>query len=92
MFDIRPRNIREAIERALRNEDREIAATHWSDALSSQGAERTWGGVRFGSRLVDSRVARAACPPDEAFAPIRRIGGKTGWYHYDWLWRLRGFL
>jgi hypothetical protein len=30
--------------------------------------------------------------PGEAFAPIRRIGGETGWYAYDWLWRLRGFL
>ncbi len=30
--------------------------------------------------------------PAQAFAPIRRIGGRTGWYGYDWLWRLRGFI
>jgi hypothetical protein len=30
--------------------------------------------------------------PEEAFAPIRRLGGETGWYAYGWLWRLRGFL
>jgi hypothetical protein len=24
--------------------------------------------------------------------PIRRIGGKTGWYYGNSLWRLRGFL
>ena len=23
---------------------------------------------------------------------MRRIGGRTGWYAYDWLWQLRGFL
>jgi hypothetical protein len=27
-----------------------------------------------------------------AFAPIRRIGGETGWYYANWLWRLRGFI
>ncbi len=31
-------------------------------------------------------------PPEQAFAPIARIGGRTGWYYGDWLWRLRGFL
>jgi len=31
-------------------------------------------------------------PAREAFAPIRRIGGQTGWYAFDWLWRLRGFI
>ena len=29
---------------------------------------------------------------EQAFAPIRRIGGATGWYYADSLWRLRGFL
>ena len=27
-----------------------------------------------------------------AFAPIRRIGGDTGWYYGNWLWKIRGFL
>ena len=51
-----------------------------------------WGGVTFGTRLVDSRTAQVQAPPDRAFAPIRRIGGQTGWYYGDWLWQLRGFL
>jgi uncharacterized protein YbjT (DUF2867 family) len=92
VFKIRPRGIREAIARALRNEDREYAETRWSDALSSAGPQRSWGGTRFGARIVDSRVAQVYGPPARAFAPIRRIGGKIGWYYADWLWRLRGFF
>ncbi|MEK6285636.1 MAG: SDR family oxidoreductase [Acidobacteriota bacterium] len=92
VFPIRPMGISEAIARALRNEDRDFAQTRWSDALSSAGPQPTWGGARFGARIVDSRVARVSRPPASAFAPIRRIGGKTGWYFGDWLWRLRGFL
>lgn len=91
-FSVRPRSVREALARALVNEDREFAETRWSDALSAGGPPRTWGGVRFGSRLVDSRTATVEVPPDQAFTPIRRIGGRTGWYYGDWLWSLRGFL
>jgi len=89
---VRPRGIRESIARALRNEDREFAVTRWSDALSSGAPPPQWGGVVFGSRIVDSRSARVPRPPALAFAPVRRIGGRTGWYYGDWLWRLRGFL
>jgi len=92
VFPIRPMSSSAAIERALKNEDREFAQTRWSDALSSSGPSRTWGGVKFGSRFVDSRTVEVACPPSEAFTPIRRIGGQTGWYYTHFLWRLRGFL
>jgi uncharacterized protein YbjT (DUF2867 family) len=92
VFKIRPRGISDAIARALQNEDREFAETRWSDALSSAGPQRTWGGTRFGARIVDSRAAHVNCPPARAFTPIRRIGGKTGWYYGNFLWRLRGFL
>ncbi|WP_146448684.1 SDR family oxidoreductase [Bythopirellula polymerisocia] len=91
-FSIRPRTVREAIARALVNEDREFAETRWSDAYSSAGAPRVWGGERFGSRLVDSRTIVVRASPNQAFAPIRRIGGRTGWYYGDWLWSVRGFL
>lgn len=91
-FSIRPRSVREAIARALVNEDREFAETCWSDAYSSAGVPRSWGGLRFGSRLVDSRTVTVEVPPEQAFTPIRRIGGRTGWYYGNWLWSLRGFL
>ncbi len=91
-FAVRPVGVDEAIRRAISFEDREFAATRWSDALSSGGDQPSWGGVRFGSRLVDSRTLRVAASAGEAFAPIRRIGGDTGWYAWKWLWRLRGFL
>jgi uncharacterized protein YbjT (DUF2867 family) len=91
-FPIRPRGYREAIARALRNEDREIAETRWSDALSAGGSARSTPDSPVGGRLVDSRERAVPLPPAQAFAPVRRIGGATGWYYGDALWRLRGFL
>jgi len=92
MFDIKPMSTRQAIQRALVNEDLEFAQTRWSDALSMQGSPRNWGGVKFGSRLVDSRSVDVPVPPDQAFTPIRRIGGRTGWYYGNRLWKLRGAM
>lgn len=90
--DIEPRGMREAIRRALANEDREFAATRWSDARSSLGPEQPWGGSRAGSRLIDSREATVPVAPAAAFQPIERIGGTVGWYYGSWLWRARGLL
>ncbi len=93
VFGIEPQGVAEAMQSALRNEDREFAETRWSDALSSAGAAPpSYGGVRVQGRLVDSRASHVAAPPERAFAPIQRIGGATGWYAYDALWRIRGFL
>jgi uncharacterized protein YbjT (DUF2867 family) len=91
-FDVRPMNLREAISRAIGNEDQSYALTRWSDAISSAGHPKSWGGAKFGSRLVDSRTAHAAASPHNAFTPIRQLGGRRGWYYANWLWRLRSFI
>ena len=91
-FPIRPRGLRDAITRALTNEDRELSATRWSDALSSSGRPKQWGGVAFGTRLIDSREVDADVSVEAAFAAIQRIGGHTGWYYGNWLWRVRGWM
>jgi uncharacterized protein YbjT (DUF2867 family) len=91
-FRIKPKGLKEAIERALHCESKEFAATFWSDALSSGGKPASWGGVRFGTRLVDSRTIEVSVPPAQAFAPIERIGGAQGWYFASFLWQIRGFV
>ena len=91
-FPIRPVGVRECIARALAHEDQDLAETRWSDATSAAAPANTWGGQRFGNRLVDSRSAFVAVPAEEAFEPIARIGGEVGWYAANTLWRLRGLL
>lgn len=91
-FDIRPRPLREAIARAISREDAELAATRWSDALSSAALPPHWGGTRFGTQLVDSRSRVVNADPQHAFAPVMRVGGATGWYWGNILWKLRGAL
>jgi len=91
-FTVRPVDVREAIRRALDEEDALFRETHWSDALSSSTDKPTYGGQRFGSRIVDSRAIEVDALPERVFECIERIGGPNGWYYGDWLWQIRGFL
>jgi uncharacterized protein YbjT (DUF2867 family) len=62
--DVRPRGLRQAIERALLNEDRQFALTRWSGAQSS--------GTR-GSGVATSS-ARASWTRGPSVSPTRRAG------------------
>ena len=90
-FPVKPRGLVEAVERALRNEDHEFAEMDWS-ASPAPAPRVRWGGTPVGRRRVSSRAMSVSGGPDEAFAPIQRIGGATGWYSVGWFWRLRGLL
>ena len=89
-FSIRPRGVKEAIQRALANEDQEFAETRWTDAAPVY--QSRLGGARFGSRFVYSREIAVPYPPAACFRRIQCVGGETGWYSFNWLWSLRGLL
>ena len=91
-FNLIPSGVTDAISKALEDEDRDFAETRWSDAQSSSGPIKHWGGVRFGPRLLDMRRISVSVGQQEAFIPIQRIGGRQGWYYGNWLWQIRGFL
>jgi len=55
--------------------------THCDDARYAGGTV-----LSFGYRV------RLKAAPEEIWEPISRIGGETGWYFGNWLWRLRGWL
>ena len=92
-FPVRPVGVREAIARALRNEDREYAETRWSDALSSAGPLPRWGGVRFGNRLIDARQIHVSTAPSKhlprssasAAQPAGTMATGSGLFAVGWI-------
>ena len=90
-FPIRPRGLQGAVDRALTNEDLDFAETSWSDAFAS-AAPAAVAPTPVGRRLVCSRVLHVDADARDAFDPIQRIGGHTGWYAGNWFWRARGLL
>jgi uncharacterized protein YbjT (DUF2867 family) len=90
-FPIRPMTMRRAIERALVFEDRQFAETRWTDALSA-ARQTSYGGEQFGSRIIDSQGVHVKASAERAFIPILRIGGESGWYYGNILWKIRGLI
>jgi uncharacterized protein YbjT (DUF2867 family) len=86
---------REAIRRALDRQRQQDVESSWSDggivppAEWSIPGDPAWAG---GTVYTDSRRLLLDATPEQVWPAIVRIGGKTGWYHANWLWELRGFL
>lgn len=91
-FDIKPIGVKESIEIALRNEDKEFAETRWSDSISANTDKHRPKTLRVGNRLVDIHQIEVNADIEKVFKVIECIGGKNGWYSYDFLWNIRGFL
>ena len=89
-FKIKPIGVEEAIQRAIKLENKESAASRWYDSTSSSGEINPYKGYRFTERLVDARTLNINVPPETAFNPIQHIGGEKGWYAWNLLWQLRG--
>ncbi len=87
--------IRMAIERALGHVRRKSVPTIWFDAGLPPVPE--WvvhGDARYAGAAVynDAYRIQLAAEPDEVWRPIVRIGGSSGWYGKNILWRARGLM
>lgn len=86
---------RRAVELAFETIERNGVVSSWKDSRVSSG---------FGESLMERVVVpRNGCYFDRRVKPIAgdtskvldaiwSIGGETGWYYGDWLWRLRGII
>jgi uncharacterized protein YbjT (DUF2867 family) len=86
---------RTAIKLAIACTQHQQVESHWTDAGSIPPAEwcssndPTWAG---GTVYVDRRSVTVSATPEEIWRPLTRLGGATGWYYGNWLWKLRGLL
>ncbi len=87
-FPVRPVGIEVAVRDALHDEAAAIARLDLADPASPDETRRR----RIGTRFIEYRAVGVPVPSDACFDVIRRIGGETGWYWGDALWRFRGLL
>lgn len=81
-------SMREAIDAALGKHAGHDIETAWTDAGVIPG-DPDWAG---GTTYLDHREIVVRAPPEVTFATAASIGGDTGWYGSNWLWRLRGLI
>lgn len=84
---------REAIKLALERIETSRVESSWTDAGAMPPAEWAnpgdphWAGGTF---YIDDRVIVVKDSPAAVWRRLERLGGKTGWYYGNWLWKLRG--
>jgi hypothetical protein len=84
---------KEAILRALSREEQDRVYTRWSDAYPPAHELAIKLQALDGKFLyTDSYSLLTKKDVGSLFSSICRIGGKEGWFHSNWMWRLRGAL
>lgn len=87
--EIVPAGVDDAMDAAFAADTRAIDATSW---LAEFGDDPTPRHEQRHGRHIDSRSISVTCPPEAAFDPVACIGGERGWYAFDTLWDIRGFV
>ncbi len=95
LIPISLRPCRETIRRALEKIRQNTVETCCWDAGAALPPEwATPGDASYagGAVFTYGYQARIQAAPSEIWAALSKIGGETGWYYGDMLWRLRGLL
>ena len=85
----------EAIRRAIQKDSLRIVETRWTDAGALKPPEWMQPGdapYSGGTLLQGGFRVKVSASPEEVWAMVARIGGDTGWYYGDRLWKLRGWM
>lgn len=78
----------QVLNRAYDRWDTNRIGTFWSDdEINVVSEPMNYENLK---RLVLEK--RSLLPAEALFEPIRCIGGETGWYYLNWVWRVRGFI
>lgn len=86
---VEPVTFRQAVACAIVEDGGGPLASRWTGAGGHFRLEPSRGANPV---LQDERVVTATASPAALFAAVERIGGLTGWYYANSLWRLRGLL
>lgn len=91
IIPFKPLSYRETLVKAMSREEQDKVSTTWSDAyppahelsIKFHEMELPFPYTSSGSLLTEKDAS-------SLFNSVCRIGGDEGWFHGNWLWRLRG--
>tara|TARA_B110000116_G_C16770677_1_gene553160 strand:- start:43 stop:1458 length:1416 start_codon:yes stop_codon:yes gene_type:complete len=87
-------NYNSAIKRCFATINNQDIPSSWTDALTNSTVAKDFSELRivpdYGCLLDVQRIS--IINEENVINKIWNIGGKTGWYYGNWLWRTRGFV
>lgn len=94
LFNLQLLTYEESLKRAFKKIEQNEIVSSWKDSFISgqlRGQISDFINVPKYGCLTDVRVMEAPLM-EHAIEKVWRIGGKTGWYYGNWLWKIRGFM
>jgi uncharacterized protein YbjT (DUF2867 family) len=82
----------EAVRRAIKAVEKEQVISRWTDSLAGISYAADESDI---SRSVYRDIKKKSfgdIPPHNIFRSVKAIGGRRGWFTFDFLWRIRGLL
>jgi len=88
-----PLSCKEAILRAMTREEQDNVHTRWTDAYPpAHSLAIKLRELDPPPQFIGSYSLLTGKGADALFEAVCRVGGKEGWFHNNWMWRLRGMV
>lgn len=83
----------QALVDAMTREQQDRIASRWSDAYPpAHELAISLDEIGDTPHYISSYSLRTDKSPERLFRSVSSIGGKTGWFHTNWMWRMRGMV
>ena len=90
---ISPRDYAGAIAKVIEDLEQGRVETAWSDAHGGSDTPDSFSRVESHEGMIfERRTRQVAAPAREVYRVFTGIGGDRGWFHGDWMWRIRGMV
>ena len=93
IIPFKPLSYRETLLNAMSREEQDKVSTTWSDAYPpAHELSIKFHEMELPFPYTSSASLLTEKDASSLFNSVCRIGGKEGWFHGNWLWRLRGMV
>lgn len=91
--EVTPLSYAEAIQKALSDIEDNQVLSRWCDSSADTSCDVRGKGQIETAVLRDRKVYDFGnIKPEKVFASVQSIGGENGWFHSDFLWKIRGLI
>ncbi|MDO9510125.1 MAG: SDR family oxidoreductase [Bacteroidales bacterium] len=86
-------SFQEALLKAMTAEETDQVKTRWSDAYPPDyDSAVKLHELNYSPRYISSHILLSHKSPEALFDAFCQVGGTNGWFHSNWMWRLRGMF
>lgn len=82
-------SFKEAVLKALEEDKQGLMTSRWTEAEKMKSDSIT---PDYQKTFQDQRKIETEISAEKVFPIIQKIGGSSGWYYGNWLWKWRGIL